>query len=235
MGENKELRIGASAKAQFDGGICYDDETSIELNQSPYGGLLNMCLDDGGMPTKRMGQQYVFENSLGDSGIKGMFANYKGETIIVNNNKLYKQTGANDPVEIYSGLSDEEVFMFSYNAILYVLDGFKFIRYDGNEVKDVEPYVPRVTMNRKPDGSSSSIDESWNMIGDKFRDSFNGDGASKVYKLSLSPLDSSDVVCEVNNSRVTNFTVDKGSGTITFDTAIHFKVRNSFLKWKCRA
>ena len=50
-----------------------------------------MCLDDGGMPTKRMGQQYVFENSLGDSGIKGMFANYKGETILVHSKKLYKQ------------------------------------------------------------------------------------------------------------------------------------------------
>lgn len=69
MGENRELRIGTSAKVQFDGGICYDDETSIDLSQSPYGGLLNMCLDDGGMPTKRMGQQYVFENTLGDSGL----------------------------------------------------------------------------------------------------------------------------------------------------------------------
>ena len=119
MGENRELRIGASAKVQFDGGICYDDETSIDLSQSPYGGLLNMCLDDGGMPTKRMGQQYVFENTLGNGGIKGMFANYKGETILVHGNKLYKQVAANNPEEIYNGLSNEEVFMFSYNAILF--------------------------------------------------------------------------------------------------------------------
>lgn len=219
MGENRELRIGTSAKVQFDGGICYDDETSIDLSQSPYGGLLNMCLDDGGMPTKRMGQQYVFENTLGDSGIKGMFANYKGETILVHGNKLYKQVAANNPEEIYNGLSNEEVFMFSYNAILYVLDGLKFLKYDGIEVREVEPYIPRVTMNRKPDGSNSTVDESWNMVGDKFKDSFNGDGASKVYKLSLSPLDDENVECEVNGVKTTEFTVSRGTGTITFNNA----------------
>ena len=116
MGENKELRIGTSAKVQFDGGICYDDETSIELNQSPYGGLLNMCLDDGGMPIKRPGQQYIYETSLGDDGIKGLFADYKGETILVYGNKLYKQSCAHEPVELYSGLSEEKVFMFSIHS-----------------------------------------------------------------------------------------------------------------------
>lgn len=219
MGENKELRIGTSAKVQFDGGICYDDETSIELNQSPYGGLLNMCLDDGGMPIKRPGQQYIYETSLGDDGIKGLFADYKGETILVYGNKLYKQSGAHEPVELYSGLSEEKVFMFSYNAILYILDGKKYLKYDGNEVIEVDPYAPRLTMNRKPDGSNSSVDESWNMIGSKFRDSFNGDGTSKVYKLSLAPIDNNNVICEINGVRTTDFKVDRNTGSITFGTA----------------
>ena len=220
MGENKELRVGASAKTQFDGGICYGDESAIDLSQSPYGGLLNMCLDDGGMPIKRQGQAYVYTESLGTGGFTGMFADYKGETILAHGGKLYKQTGSLQPVELYDGLSDMKVFMFSYNAILYILDGVKFLRYDGSEVKSVEPYIPRVTMNRKPDGSSSVVDESWNMIGKKFKDSFNGDGASKVYKLSLYPIDSaSDVVCNVNGSKITDFTVNTSTGEVTFGTA----------------
>lgn len=219
MGENKELRIGTSAKVQFNGGICYDDETIIDLNKSPYGGLLNMCLDDGGMPTKRMGQQYMC-NSYGDSGIKGLYADYKGETLFASGSNLYSIKENSVPVKIHSGLSGNEVFMFAYNAVLYILDGVNFYLYDGNVVKVVEAYIPRVTMNRKPDGSNSSIDESWNMIGNKFKDSFNGDGTSKVYKLSLSPLDSgTEVICMVDNLKVTSFTVNHTKGEITFSTA----------------
>ena len=219
MGVDKELRIGTSAKIQFDGGICYDDESSIELSQSPYGGLLNMCLDDGGMPIKRQGQQFVYETSLGSEGIKGLFADYKGETILVHGQKLYKQEGAGQPVELYSELSTNEVFMFSYNAILYILDGVKYLQYDGKEVKEVEPYVPRVTMNRKPDGSNSVIDESWNMIGRGFKDSFNGDGASKVYRLSMNNLDVDNLICEVNGNITSEFTVNKSTGEVTFNVA----------------
>lgn len=219
MGENKELRVGVSSKVQFDGGICYGDESNIELSQSPYGGLLNMCLDDGGMPTKRMGQQYMCE-SYGDKGIKGLYPNYKGKIIFASDVNLYSLGDNGIPVMVHSGLSGNDVFMFTYNAILYVIDGVNFYRYDGNKFKIVVPYVPRVTMNRKPDGSSSSVDESWNMIGNKFKDSFNGDGASKTYKLSLFPLDAgSTVECYVNGARTSSFTVDLNTGIVTFNTA----------------
>lgn len=214
-----ELRLGSSSKIQLDGGLCLYEESSIGLNQSPYGGLLNMCLDDGGMPIKRPGQRYLYENSLGDGGINGLYADYKGYSIIAHNTKLYKQRGAEQPSEIYSGLDNSKAFMFVYNGILYLLNGSQYIQYDGITVKNVEPYKPRVSMNRKPDGSSSQVDESWNMLGRGFRNTFNGDGTTKVYKLSLIGLDSDIVSSNVGGSEGNGFVVDRQSGTITFDTA----------------
>lgn len=214
-----ELRLGSTSKTQLDGGLCLYEESSIGLNQSPYGGLLNMCLDDGGMPIKRPGQRYIFQKSLGDGGINALYPDYKGYTIIAHGTKLYKQRGAEQPTEIYNELSNSKAFMFVFNGILYLLNGSQYIQYDGISSKVVEPYKPRVSMNRKPDGSSSEIDESWNMLGRGFKNTFNGDGTSKSYKLSLDGLDSDIVTCNVGGKEGSGFTVDRVKGIVTFDTA----------------
>lgn len=214
-----ELRLGSTSKTQLDGGLCLYEESSIGLNQSPYGGLLNMCLDDGGMPTKRPGQRYLYQTSLGEGGINGLYADYKGYTVIAHGTKLYKQRGTEQPTEIYSELANAKAFMFIYNGILYLLNGSQYIQFDGTTVKSVSPYKPRVSMNRKPDGSTSEVDESWNMLGRGFRNTFNGDGTTKIYKLSLTALDVDAVISNVGGTEGNGFTVDRTTGTVTFNTA----------------
>lgn len=214
-----ELRLGSTSKTQLDGGLCLYEESSIGLNQSPYGGLLNMCLDDGGMPTKRPGQRYLFQTALGEGGINGLYADYKGYTIIAHGTKLYKQIGSEQPIEIYSSLANSKAFMFVYNGVLYLLNGSQYIQFDGTTVKNVDPYKPRVSMNRKPDGSTSEVDESWNMLGRGFRNTFNGDGATNVYKLSLNGLDIDTVISNVGGTEGNGFTVDRAAGTVNFNIA----------------
>lgn len=216
--QNKELRIGSNSKYKFDGGISYLNDITIGLNQSPYDGLLNMTIDDGGIPVKRKGQSYLF-NSLGSGGIKGVYGNFKGYTLFAHGNKLYRQKDLESPQEIYSNYLGDTCFMFPYNSLLYIMNGKQFLKYDGNTVTDVEPYVPRVSMNRKPDGSESTVDESWNMLGNGFKDSFNGDGTSTVYKLSMKDLLSTTVTCNVGGTEGNGFTVDRVNGTVTFTTA----------------
>lgn len=218
MQKNNEMRIGASSKYQFNGGLCYEDETSIELNQSPYGGMLNVTLDDGGMPTKRQGQSWLFENSLGEGSINGLTI-YKGNTIIAHGTKLYKQNLNLNPVQIYDGLDNSKVFMFIFSSTLYILNKNNYLQYDGQTVKEVEPYKPRVSMNRKPDGSNSEVDESWNMLGRGFRNTFNGDGTAKTYKLSFNQLDADTVICNTGGTEGNGFTVDRARGEITFNSA----------------
>lgn len=218
MGKQGELRLGSTSKNQLDGGICYYDETTLDLSQSPYGGLLNMCLDDGGMPVKRQGQASLFE-SLGDGGINGIFTDFKDTNIIAWKDALYTFNGGATPTKIYTGINNEKVFMFAFNGILYILDGSKYLKYDGKEVKEVEPYIPRIVMNRRPDGSESVVDESWNMLGAGFKTTFNGDGTAKEYKLSLDNLDSKTVTCNVNGTEGNGFTVNRSTGVVTFNTA----------------
>ena len=219
MGKSYELRIGTGSKYAFDGGLCLNEETAIGLSQSPTGGLLNICLDDGGNPTKRQGQRYVYETSLGDGGINGLYGDFNDYSIIAHKTKLYKQKGNDNPIEIYSNLKDKKCFMFTYNGILYLMNGEQYIQYDGETVKNVEPYKPRISMNRKPDGSQSTVDESWNMLGSGFRETFNGNGTDKTYKLSMQDLTDGDVKVKIGDSYVSGFTVNKSKGTVTFTNA----------------
>jgi len=213
-----ELRLGVDNESSLNGGLCLDEESSIKLNQSPYNGILNMCLDNGGQLTKRPGQKNLF-TSLGAGGINGLYGDFKGYTIFSHSNKIYKQKGTEAPIEIYTGSANAKTFFFAYNGILYLLNGSQYLQWDGSTMKAVAPYIPQVSINRKPDGSQSTVNESWNMIGAGFKDSFNGDGTTKIYKLSLNGLDSTTVTCNVGGKEGTEFTVDRAAGTVTFNTA----------------
>lgn len=215
-----ELRLGANTKTLLDGGLSLEDESLINLNQSPS--MPNICYDDGGLPITRGGQAYLFNSSLGSTPINGVFPDYKGQTVLAHGTKLYKQTGSNQPIEIYSGLTDSKAFFFTYNGILYMLNGNQYIQYDGTTVKAVDPYIPQVSINRKPDKSQSTVDESFNMLGSGFKDSFNGDGTSKDYYLSFTGLEATQVKAIVNNVEIlegSGLTVDRVNGKVNFTTA----------------
>jgi hypothetical protein len=213
----KELRLGANSKYLLDGGLCLDQESSIDISQSPY--LLNMTLDDGGLPKSRLGQANLFPTSLGTDKINGVYPDYKGYTIFACGTKLYKQQSGNQPIEIYSSLTNSKAFFFVFNGLLYMLNGSQYLKYDGSTVSDVVPYIPTVSLNRKPDASESTVNESWNLIGRGFTDSFNGDGSTKTYKLSFAGLDSDTVISNVGGTEGSGFTVDRTTGEVTFTTA----------------
>lgn len=217
----QELRLGSNTKTLLDGGISFDDETLISLNQSPY--MVNMCYDDGGLLVTRDGQANLYETSLGTTPINGVYADYKGKTVIAHGTKLYTQINNDNPIEIYNGLTDSgEAFFFIFNGILYMLNGFEYIQYDGVTVKNVEPYIPKVSINRKPDGTDSTVNESWNLLGSGFTDQFNGDGTATKYKLGFDNLDSTPVKAKVDNIEIiegSGLTVNRVTGEVVFTTA----------------
>lgn len=218
MGKSYELRLGNGTKYPLDGGICFNEETSIDISQSPHNGLLNMCLDNGGSLTKRMGQRFIFSENVANKPVQGIYS-FKEKLYFVVGGKCY--VVKNDVYEQVTGeFGNNKVFFFVYNSVLYALNGekFQYFNEENNIFSEVVPYIPRVTMNRKPDGSNSQVDESWNMLGDKFKDSFNGDGTSKIYKLSLFPLDSDTVEAKVNG-QVKSVSVNRTTGEVTFTEA----------------
>ena len=109
----------------------------------------------------------------------------------------------------------------NYNKNLYYLNG-KYIQYDNTEVKEVVPYEPDLCINRKPDGSYSDLTDNYNRLGSGFKNTFNGDGTSKVYVLTDKELDATAVKVTVGTTDMTEgsgFTVDRTAGKVTFSTA----------------
>ena len=215
MVKNYELRMGNGTKNSLDGGLCLNEETSLSVSQSPV--LLNMCLDNGGILSKRDGQKFIFNTDLSSTKIQGMYE-FKDHIYYVTNGILYKFDGSTNTKLSGKSLGLNDVFMFTYNGTLYFLNGENYYCLIDDVVSEITPYIPRVSYNRKPDGSGGEIDESWNMISDQFRNTFNGDGTTKDYILSLDNLKSVDKVT-IGGVTTTEFTVDLVKGKVSFTTA----------------
>lgn len=216
-----ELKLGSDSKYSLNGGINLQyNEGTLDITQSPL--MENLNADDRGTLAKRFGQTFVFSNDIGTGAINGIYNNFKGFTIIAHGTKLYKQEGSNNPTEIYSGLANSKAFLFVFNGLLYLINGTDYIKYDGTTVSDVIPYIPTITLGRKPDGLESTLNEPLNLLGSGFTDSFTPDGTSTEYKLSFDNLDATPVKAIVNNVEIlegSGLTVNRVTGKVVFSVA----------------
>lgn len=201
------------------------NESQIDKNHSPD--MLNMNTDERGSLQKRTGYKRLYSTSLGTGKINGLFQYTKpdGTTVflIAWGTGLYEQTGTAQPTSIYSGKADADTSFFVMGGNCYIMDGTNFLVYDGTTVSDVtaNPYIPTLTVGRPPAGGGTAY-EDWNLIGSGFKDSFSADGTATNYQLSLTNLDATAVTATVNGTALTettDFTVNRTTGVVTFNTA----------------
>jgi hypothetical protein len=197
--------------------------TQIDDHQSPD--MLNMNIDERGSLNKRTGYERVYSDSLGPGKINGIYefkkSNGTTEFLIAHGTTLYKQDANNQPIQLYSGLADSTVNFFSMNYKCYIMDGVHFLEYNGSTVAAPTPYIPTVQISKSPAGGGTA-NEDFNLIGNKFKDSFSSDGSATVYNLSLLGLDSTTVTAVVGTSTITEgsgLSVDRVNGKVTFTTA----------------
>jgi hypothetical protein len=197
--------------------------TQIDDHQSPD--MLNMNIDERGSLNKRTGYARVFPTSLGTGKINGMYeykkADGTSDFLIAHDTKLYKQSGDAQPTEIYSGLANNTVHFFTMNYKCYIMDGVNFLVYDGTTVSVPTPYIPTLSISKVPAGGGT-INEDFNLIGSGFKDSFSADGTATVYQLSLTNLDTTEIIVKVNEvvkTLTTDYTWDRVTGKVTFVTA----------------
>lgn len=197
--------------------------TEISQNQSPD--MLNVNLDQSGALNKRTGYSRVFPTSLGPGRINGLFEYKKSNVLsiflIAWNTLLYTQSGNSQPVMIYNGLANQKVHFFISNGKCYIMDGVNYLVYDGTTVSQITPYVPTIQMSKPPAGGGTAY-EDFNLLGNKFKDSFSGTGTDTVFQLSLTGLDSTTVTAQVGTSTInegSGLTVDRVNGKITFTSA----------------
>ena len=143
---------------------------------------------------------------------------FGGKMIVHSGTQLLIVTGGKSTV-LKSGVNAARSNAFIFANVWYFMDGKNYLQYDGTTIKDVEGYVPTTSIGRKPN-SGGTVHEDVNLLQSKRTNTFLADGAGKVFLLDAQNIDKTPApVVKVNDSVVTNYTVDYTKGIITFNTA----------------
>ncbi len=139
---------------------------------------------------------------------------FKGKMIVHCGTKLYE----NGKV-LYSDVNRITSDAFIYENVWYFKDGKHYLMYDGEEIKDVEGYVPTTSIGRRPSGGGT-IYEDVNMLTGRRINTFLADGESFDFVLDSKDLDTDfKPIVRVDDKEVTGFTVDYAEGKISFTKA----------------
>lgn len=118
-----------------------------------------------------------------------------------------------------TGMNPRRSQSFIYHNLFYIKDGINYLVYDGATISEVIGYIPTTSVSRTP-GKGGSIFEKVNMLSNYRKNSFVGDGESKVYNCDVETFTSSIVKVWINDVEVTTgYTVNAESGTVTFEKA----------------
>ncbi len=219
MGKKRGAGITRTRYAAFRGADFSTDPSLVESCRSPL--CTNIVADGGGMPQKRLGYRTV--QSLGDT-VYGLFGAEFGGTVkrlAHAGTKLYVWADDGTPAVLLSGLPRRKSRAVFLAGKLWIVTGGGFYSYDGTEAKRVSAsgaYVPTTTITRSPSGGGVSY-EAVNLLTPYRKNAFQTDGKSVKFTLD-GEIDASGAVrAWVWGEEVTDFTLDRAAGTITFPSA----------------
>lgn len=219
MGKKRGAGITRAQYAAFRGADFSTDPSLVESCRSPL--CTNIVSDTGGTPRKRLGYRTV--QNLGDT-IYGLFGAEFGGTlkrIAHAGTKLYIWDETGTPAELLSGLPRHKSRAVFLAGKLWIVTGGGFYSYDGTEAKRVSSagaYVPTTTITRSPSGGGVSH-EAVNLLTPYRKNAFQTDGESVTFTLDGEIDETGMVRAWVWGEEVTDFTLDRTAGTITFTTA----------------
>ncbi|MBQ4062172.1 MAG: hypothetical protein IJD14_04890 [Christensenellaceae bacterium] len=192
-----------------------NDETEVDYSRSPW--APNMMSDLEGQPVIRPGYKTELELSNRINGIhfhKDTMLVHYGENISVINRS---NEGAYSIGATFTGLNDDFSQSF-FMGKTYILDGKKYLQFDGNEFSEVEGYIPTTSIARAPAGGGTDL-ESVNMLTGWRINSFTTDGTAAEFVLDGEELAADTVRITVGGEEKTegtHFTVDRTAGKVIF-------------------
>ena len=219
MGKKRGAGITRTRYAAFRGADFSTDPSLVESCRSPL--CTNIVADGGGMPQKRLGYRTV--QSLGDT-VYGLFGAEFGGTVkrlVHAGTKLYAWADDGTPAVLLSGLPRRKSRAVFLAGKLWIVTGGGFYSYDGTEAKRVSAsgaYVPTTTITRRPSGGGVSY-EAVNLLTPYRKNAFQTDGKSVKFTLDGEIDVSGAVRAWVWGEEITDFTLDRAAGTITFPSA----------------
>jgi len=193
-----------------------------DIRRSPD--MLNCILNDEGTPEMRTGYEKAFPTSLGTGKILGIhkYLNPSGNEvkIVHHGTKLYLfDILGFQPAEIYSGMSGlRHSVAFNLATKICIIDGTKFVVYDGTTAVDAETiaYIPTFLIGTPP-GGGGTRNEDMNLIQPRWKQSFSTVAGTTAYTMYGAPLDALESVWigGVLKTVTTDYTVNLTTGVVT--------------------
>ena len=204
-------------------GVDFANEPGIvDISRSPD--ALNVWKNysdtQGGCVETRPGYAKLanFENK-----ILGFYVYKNGKTLIHSGTNLYLWSNFPDTPEekqlLKSDMNNIRSSFVIFDDKLYILYVKNYLVYDTElqEVQNDSPYIPTTTITRSPSGGGEMHDDI-NILQPLRKNSFWADGTSVEYYLDATGIDEVTEVL-VDGTAVTDYTVDKSLGKVTFKTA----------------
>lgn len=142
---------------------------------------------------------------------------YKGEQLVHCGDRLIKLSdGATST--IYRGLNKGISNGFVFEDAFYIVDGSKYMKYDGETIEEVEGYIPTTTIARKPMGGGTKY-EDVNMLSDYRINTFLATGVDFDFFLDVTNIDEDYIpIVKINDEVVAraSYTVHYDEGRIQF-------------------
>ena len=198
---------------------------NVDAKRSPD--ARNMIRDVPGKVRKRMGYHTVYTL---DGQING-FHRLNGKPPLLHaGTKLYRVVDG-ECTAVYTDANDARSMCWEFDGKMVLADGKALLLYDGESVSraDANGKIPILTISRQPNGGGTAY-EGLNLLQPKWEEDFLVDADHKEatqFELSFGGLDETAVQVQVMDSagnwvtktENTDFTVNRETGVITFNTA----------------
>lgn len=170
-------------------GLHLSSDSTLDLGDSQSPEMINFKLTDGGMLKRRDGYSLVFSPSGKVRGIWCGRLDQDSYSLAVIDSTLYaSKTGFEALLPVEGEVPGEEkVFFFSFYKALYLLTGEGIVKFDGETVKPIEPYVPTVMISTSPNGAGVPY-EDVNLLTRRVRQKFSPDGISSRFRPVMTNL-----------------------------------------------
>jgi len=207
----------------FFGADLTNAPNNVAKNRSPS--CPNMIRDEVGKVKKRDGIQLVKTYPAQINGVHFLHGTAT-KKIVHAGTKIYLD--GETPSELYSGANDSISVAKQMNGKLWILDGKKYLCFDGSTITAVENTgtIPVIIIARAPTGGGTVL-QPINMLQKKRTEKFAGTVSDKIYQLTATNIDADTVTIEKMNvdgtfsplTEDTHFTVNRTLGQVTFGTA----------------
>lgn len=221
-----EVRVTSDDEEVDLSDLKQDTHVKVVLHINEQTTLDDITLDLMIVETKRYESDMEYEKYFHEDNacVNGYHFRNKEDTPLYHvGTKLYK-----DGNVIYSDMANEISHSWAFNDNLYIIDGYKMLKYDGTTVTPIENngYIPTLTIAKAPNGGGTQY-EDFNLLCDGFTELFLGTATDTQYHMTFGDLNTKTVQAYVMDSNGdfiektegTDFTVDRANGIITFTHA----------------